>query len=178
MDFSDNIKEKLRKIYRLAEQGVEGEREAAKTQLQALMDKYSLTLEDIVEDERKAYVFQMPKSKDERLIFWQVMFAYLNKTDLSYGRSGLEVWLKLTKTEYIDIKSMQDFYLSEYRKDKREHMEIFAEAFAVKNHLFCDDGEKDSMDAETFTPEQLKRSLERLNMAKSMERKQYHRQIE
>lgn len=177
MTISDNIKERLRKIYALAIQGVDGEREVATAQLKSLMKKYGLSVGDITGQERKNYRFKIPKAHDEQEIFWQVVLHYLNKDRISYTRSRYDVNLELTKEEYIDISGMLDFYLREYRKDKEEQLKVFSLAFIQKNNLFPDSTDSADKDA-SVSVEQIRRYLAAMAMAENMERKQYCRQLE
>lgn len=64
----DSIIEKARKVLALVEQGVEGEAQAAKFALEALLKKHGLTIEDLKNEKRERREFSI-KSRNEILIF-------------------------------------------------------------------------------------------------------------
>lgn len=53
----DSIIEKARKVLALVEQGVEGEAQAAKFALEALLKKHGLTIEDLKNEKRERREF-------------------------------------------------------------------------------------------------------------------------
>lgn len=61
---NDQIKEKIRKVLALAQQGDGGEMEAAKIQLAAMLEKYGLRLEDIASDKRETCYFKYKNVDD------------------------------------------------------------------------------------------------------------------
>lgn len=64
----DSIIEKARKVLALVEQVVEGEAQAAKFALEALLKKHGLTIEDLKNEKRERREFSI-KSRNEILIF-------------------------------------------------------------------------------------------------------------
>lgn len=54
----DSIIEKARKVLALVEQGVEGEAQAAKFALEALLKKHGLTIEDLKNENANAVSFR------------------------------------------------------------------------------------------------------------------------
>lgn len=66
-ELSEEVKSKLRKILALAESGIDGEREAAKNKLQALLLEHGLTLEDLADDGGEGiWVFHNISNKTEQ----------------------------------------------------------------------------------------------------------------
>lgn len=55
----DSIIEKARKVLALVEQGVEGEAQAAKFALEALLKKHGLTIEDLKNEKRERREFSI-----------------------------------------------------------------------------------------------------------------------
>ena len=77
----ESIKSKLRKLQALAEQGYKGEAEAAKKLLDKLCEQYGVSLEDVLDQEKKnRYRFEIGKGKIWLSLFMQsVSYAHVTR---------------------------------------------------------------------------------------------------
>lgn len=77
------IKQKILKIYELAEKGVAGERDAAKLALDRLMKKHNLTEEALSSLKLRRYTFKYASELDLNL-FVQLMYYFLGKKNIRF----------------------------------------------------------------------------------------------
>lgn len=138
MRITDDIRKKILKVYALAKWGEAGEMEAAKERLEKLLLKHGITIDDVVDEDKAEYKFSLPRKKSERTIFTQVMLKVLDmdSVEVSYNHTKSTMFVKLTKTQYIEIVAMYDFYIRAFRKDVQSLLDDYAEAFVLKNDLY------------------------------------------
>ena len=65
---NEKIIDKLKKIQALAERGFAGEATAAKYQLEKLMSKYGLTIDDIMDVKKTERTFKVPRAMNQLFI--------------------------------------------------------------------------------------------------------------
>lgn len=104
---NDQIKERIRKVLALAQQGDGGEMETAKIQLAAMLEKYGLRLEDIASDKRETCHFKY-KNVDERRLLIAILFNTFGSDaefiqHATYCAANKTVRVDLTQVEKIDI---------------------------------------------------------------------------
>lgn len=81
----ESIKSKLRKLYALAQGGVEGEALNAQYLLDKLCAEYGIKLEDLLEqDKKKWYTFQTGSKKVYKTILFQCYFKVANTRSVDY----------------------------------------------------------------------------------------------
>lgn len=136
----EQIIEKLKKIKSLADRGVAGEAIAAQQQLEKLLAKHNLTIDDLFNEERKDRMFKV-KTADE-MIFIQVALSIIGnraKTIWHYKGDRTNKYLELTDVEFIDISSMFDFHKKQLEKEKKKAIQTLETAYVYKHDLFnCD----------------------------------------
>lgn len=129
----DTIINLLRKIKRLADDGMDGEREAAQAKLELLLEKHNLTLDDIGDQTVSSHVFRY-KNKMEKDLLMQcvVHISQTRQVSHAYVRNKKEVWFKTTKAQAVDIESIY----GHYRKELTKEMEAFFYAFLHRHQIF------------------------------------------
>lgn len=137
--------ETLKKVRELALRGIDGEKKAAQTLLDKLMEKYHIDESELDDNERKRVVFYY-HGKDEKALLIQVACKVTN--DLTYykrrNQSGrvrkTEISKDCTEAERIQILFLFDFYKELYKREA----DFFMKAFLNKHDLFAhsDDIEK------------------------------------
>ena len=129
--------ELLRKIKELAKRGVGGEAVNAQKQLDILLKKYNLTLEDI-EEEKKELRFIKAKDSEIRLLNQIIarvdenikMWVLPAKKVKEFSAKG-NVVIECSAANFIEIEQMFFVYNKLYKKE----LEIFYEAFLKANDL-------------------------------------------
>lgn len=139
------IRERARKVLRLKEEGRAGEAEAAAKQLQKLLDKYNLTLDDLREDEEERTLRAWRyKTKHEKHLLRQIAYTIVGPDRIpgrvynkSSGRPLKKIGVECTEVEAADIKERFEFY----RDLWAEEVEKIQSAFIQKHELFPEDGD-------------------------------------
>ena len=117
----DNIKEKLKKIKELADKGVDGEAIAAQAQLEKLLEKHGLTIEDLFTEKKTERGFKV--KNEELTIFVQVLCSIVgNRIKETYNYKGKKsvIYLELTDIEYIDVSQQYEFHKNQLAKEKKK----------------------------------------------------------
>ena len=137
-ELSDVVKNKLRKILALAESGIDGEREAAKNKLQALLLEHGLTLEELADDEDESmWVFRNICNKTEQRLWAQVVFKVKDVQQIKFyteGRSSRST--SCTEAQANEIGDMYKWHKRNFKKELRKMKEEFLEAYIIKHKLF------------------------------------------
>lgn len=128
----------LKKIKSLAEQGVSGEREAAEAILIRLMEKHSVSWEELEETETHLAWFRFYDSFDKRLLRQTIIRVTGSEGNLythrkqAGGRTLKEYGVDVTFAQEIELRARIDFYRMAYR----EELEVFFLAFIHKHRIF------------------------------------------
>ncbi|MRI64214.1 hypothetical protein EDM00_09460 [Ornithobacterium rhinotracheale] len=103
------IKQKILKIYELAEKGVAGERDAAKLALDRLMKKHNLTEEALSSLKLRRYTFKYASELDLNL-FVQLMYYFFGEEKYKIFKSTYGVKEISVKLEYLDFVQIETAY--------------------------------------------------------------------
>jgi hypothetical protein len=157
----DTIKARIRKVAELATRGAtDGEREAARTHLGAMLAKYGLTLEDVLQEDAPLInvEFTYTEAWEKRLLVQLaccvagvVRAVYVPKDKRQDRGKVREVWIELTYAERIEVEHLWP----QYRKAFEEQLETFYQAFIQSNNL----GMPASGEAEPLSEEELAKLL-------------------
>jgi len=125
--------EKVLKMRKLAEVGVDGERENAARLVEFLMEKYGITEAEL--DFLEAPIrhwFRYGKSPMAKRLMAQVIYAVMGNVPVYKPKKNMKLGVDCTKAEAIEISAMYGFYGPIMAKEMR----IFYSAFLNKNHIF------------------------------------------
>ncbi len=152
----NRIKEQIKKIMRLAERGVGGEKTNAQTLLNRLLRKYSLSLEDFKNDVKISYKFYC-RTKHEKRLLINTVGKVLNIDQVSMSDTKRAIYINLTKLEFAKVDHLYETYRKEFRKELKKQADITVQAFLSVNNIFpdCDSNRKES----EIDPEELRRIL-------------------
>ena len=172
----ETIKEKLRKILALAEQGEQGEAAAAQRLLTAQLDKYGLTMSDLSDELHHNYEIGYGVGIDYNLVIQVARKLNLDMYKLRWA-DGKMVRHKLavccTPAVYADLVA----HLDHYRAVWEAQMKEFFHAFCWKHGLVGTSSSSSDDDDEPMTEETLKK-LERLRaMMAGMEERELHKRL-
>lgn len=152
----DGIVTTLRKIKVLAEEGTtEGERQAAKRKLEQLLEKHSITLDQLAEQEETAkHIFVCVDALERKLLLQVIgMVKDTHKVTTSrIYRSKKKVLVKATPLQMVEIKIL----FEAYRKAFAKSLDNFLTAFINANNIFPKSQSGDGEDR-NLTDEELKR---------------------
>lgn len=136
----EQIIDKLKKIKSLADRGVAGEAIAAQQQLEKLLAKHGLTIQDLFNEERKERKFKVNNA--DEMIFYQICFSIIGnrtKQGWRYKHEKAVKYMELTDVEYIDILQQFDFHRKQLAKEKKKSIKTLETAYVYKHNLFnCD----------------------------------------
>ena len=174
-DLSDEVKAKLRKILALAESGIDGERMAAKTKLQALLLEHGLTLEDLADDGNEGvWVFYDIKNKREESLWAQVVFKVKDIHQLNFRKDKSARSTTCTEAQANEIADLYKWHKRNFKKELRKMEAEFFEAYIIKHKLMP----ASPSDNPSNEPLDLER-LQRIMMYKShMSNDTYHKALE
>ena len=131
----ERIKERIKALQALAEQGDGGEKINAQKLLDKILEKYNVTLDEVDEEEIKYYDFHYTNKFEKKLLV-QVMAKVfydednwnLYKTRYARQRSGVYC----TAAQALEIELEYEFHLRMFEQD----MEVFFMSYIMKNELF------------------------------------------
>lgn len=137
-ELSEEVKSKLRKILSLAESGIDGEREAAKHKLQALLLEHGLTLEDLADDGGEGiWVFYNISNKTEQGLWAQVVFQVKDTHQIRFGTKGRNTrTTSCTEAQANEIADLYKWHKRNFKKELRKMEAEFFEAYIIKHKLF------------------------------------------
>ena len=128
-------KELLQKLYALAERGDRGERDAARRQLDKLLEKYNIDEAELADDVIEMHWFTC-KNDQERTLFYQICYKVAPDRDTykkNYGKGQRsQKGIKFTKAESLQIEIELEFY----KRLWEEEMEFFLRCFIQKHQIF------------------------------------------
>lgn len=175
----ESIKSKVLKLQALAERGENGEARNAKRLLDQLLEKYGVTLEDIVgaQDEVDRYVFNVKENGYGLTLFIQCYFKVTGNKRMSYGQNRRYITVELTKLQYVELKSLYDWHYKQHSKEIKRMQKEFTEAYIQKHKIFSQrENDSESEDKE-LTPDDIERLLRVLRYMDNVEDTSYHKQI-
>lgn len=100
----------IRKVRRLAESGVAGERSSAEARIKVLCEKYNITEADFSETETLENRYFLYKDPIEREILSNVICMVLKVPVFKCGENNNVLKIKLVKIQYEHIDSAYEYY--------------------------------------------------------------------
>ena len=175
------IREKMMKLYRLAQQGVGGEKENAWSLLEKALKKHGLTLEDIAEEKKQTYKFYYKSSFQRRLIF-QVLALLINDEERNhkdvwwYKHPEMNVGASLTKSEYMLASAMIEWHRAQFKKETESIMDDLLTAYIAKHDIYPDHCRKSNR-KNSDEPFDFEKALRISSMMSGLEDKTYRKRI-
>lgn len=178
----ENITRKLRNLLRLAEQGVQGEAVNARRLFDSLCDKYGLTIEDIIDTEkRKRYTFEIGRNKDLLTLFVQCHGVVTGEKSLSYyQKSRSEIRVDLTAYQYAELSALWAWHKANYKREREALLKSITEAYISKHRLYRARVGDDELALEDYelTAEELERLAQVAAMRGAMSDRTYIKMLE
>lgn len=185
----DELIDKLKKVYALAERGEKYERDAAERRLKTMMQKYGITmeeLEDASEEEEKLFFYKIKGSMCEELFIQvaavrglkyrliglnhQDKYAKFVRSEAAYLRKkGDNVVMVCTAVEFIEVTTMYEVLQQSLEKN----LESFFYAFVYKNDLFARSADPDK----EMTEDEMDMLRRAMGMADSIDKADYGKKM-
>ena len=133
---SENIRARLLKVLRLAQQGVGGERENAEALLEKLLRKHSMTLADLEGSEQAAHarVWMAASDAEERIVLSQLAIRLFGTGRKLWTQEGrFDVGLDVSPSEKAALEIAWDVY----REAFAEARHALVLGFCFKHDLYA-----------------------------------------
>lgn len=173
---NDNkIRERIRKLYKLVEQGVGGEKGNAQKILDKLLAKHGITLSEIIDDNHEEEFVIKFKGTFEKRLLTQIIGKIRNRETLGYFNKG-KLHFGATKLEYAEILTLFSVYKNTLSK---EFEDLFV-AFIYQQNIFPNqkDADQAEKDDRPKTPEEKRRLRKLAAMMSTMDKVNVYKAIE
>lgn len=170
------LRDKLLKLYELAKRGVGGEKVNADTMLRRMLEKHSLTIEDIDVELPKRRYYHYTTLWKEKLIC-QIICAVTNSNSMYTYGAYKDIGADVTDFQHIQILEMIDFHFENYIAEKKKFLDDFASAYVQKHELYRETTDKDREDKPPLTPEEIRAIMRMSSIQESLSNATYHKKL-
>ncbi|ELP5902278.1 hypothetical protein QTV49_004307 [Vibrio vulnificus] len=127
------VKDRIFKLLELSKQGVGGEKDNAEKRLIALLTKYSLTMDDLVDTESRTEITIFYKTKFEFRLVNQILYQMgLDKDGYELIGERNKIYVECTKSEETEFRLKYSIYKQALKKE----MELTYQAFIQAQGIF------------------------------------------
>lgn len=127
----------VKKVQKLSEAGIQGEKETAKVMLEKLLQKYNLKKFELSEKPKKR-TFKLANYNDCRAIMTHCILDTVDGISIEGLKSKKELYCKLSDEQYIDVCEKFNHYYPIYHSQIQRHekqKDALLKAFLIKNNL-------------------------------------------
>lgn len=167
--------ERLLKMYKLATEGVDGEKENAQKLLTAALEKHGLTFANLESkakfDEVERVSFYVKDNSLAKLLI-QIVGVVRNMTSVAYGQRGRTYLFDLTKSQKIEVVMMYDFYKGLWKKELEKTKKRLFTAF-ISKHKIAINAKSEGV----FTPQDLKEYLAISGLMEGLEDANFRKEL-
>lgn len=166
------VKDRIYKLLELSNRGVGGEKDNAEKRLMALLKKYSLSMNDLVDTESRSEITIYYKTKFESRLANQILYQMgLDKDSYELIGDRNKIYVECTKSEETEFKLKYSIYKLALKKE----MELTYQAFIQAQGIFP---ENSTPEEKEYTAEELA-NLEKIAMRmSSVDKVSVHQAIE
>ncbi|MDO5608273.1 MAG: hypothetical protein Q4G08_07460 [Capnocytophaga sp.] len=120
---TDEIKQKLAKVYELVRRGEQGEQQAAEKALKRLVEKYNITDDELSKIQLKNYAFKYASELDKRLLLQLFTYFFGEKYNKFYSNTwhAKEIEINMEYLDYIQIETAYGYFKPHMNKEWRKH---------------------------------------------------------
>lgn len=168
--------ELLKKIKKLAENGINGEKDNAQKILENIMKKYNITDEDLSEDLIKEFDICVNRNKIfEEELFHQICYSVFGNIDeckqvYYYTHNKTKSSVTCTNAEFIEIEAKFDHY----KRVLKKQLQLFYSAFVQAEEIFP----PDNLVKEKISRDLTEEDMKVLSLAEKLDKHSYIKQIE
>ena len=172
----ENIKEKLLKIKRLAEDGELHEAENARRHLERMLEKYGMNLGDLSDESRSEREFRNGNKFELMLlvVVCSKMVGDERTRESTYSPKAKVLHIMVTAYEYAEIRSMYDWHVSNFKRERSKMLKNIENAYIIKHGLYMD-GPSDG--GRKLSEQEKQEILEAVSMSRSLSDVYYRKQI-
>ena len=178
----ESVRERLRKIAALAKQGYEGEAKAASLLLEKQLEKYGLTLEDVLDEVKKRREVRYTNILEFRLLANTLANHF--STDSAEVESAR--WLKrkkklsmeMTDADYADFSAEWEYYRGLFKRERKRQEEALIIAFVNKYDLFDKSKDNEDKPAKELSKEDLEILRKAIILQMGIDANPYHKMLE
>ena len=183
-----DIIDRIRKVKRLAENGVDGEKDSARLRVEELMKRYGITDADLEEEKEVLFTYYV-----EGMFCWDLFkqiagvkynlrkFRYLPKAHLSKGdREAIKViaegkkhniLISCTAAQFVELTAEYEIF----QRGLTEQADAFFYAFLSRNRLLAEATEEESRE---LSEKERKMVRNAILMSQGIEKVETHKLIE
>lgn len=175
----ESLKAKIRKIAALAESGVGGEAENARSIMERICLEHGVSLDEVLAvEERERYRFEIGRNKIDLRIFTQRYARVTGKKSMSYRRmSRTAISVVMTAYQYAELSALFEWHKANFRREVENQIDILFQAYISKHRLFCERSDDAPDDELNLSPEDIQRIRAIIAMRESLNDSNYYKQI-
>lgn len=175
----ENIKEKLLKIKRLAEQGEYHEALAAKARLDALLAKHGMNIDDLEDTHTRQYEIKYKDNHGMVMLFaiMTKVIGYTRTSESTYSKHLKTVFVEATNYEYAEMMSMFSFHTANYAKERKKMLKRLETAYCVKHSLWTERDGEESTPRRELTAAEIREIEEAVKLAATLSDTLYRKQL-
>lgn len=179
----ESIKSRILKLQELVQRGEEHEAQAAKRLLDQSLEKYGLTLEEILAgDSRKEwYRFSYPRGSWVKALFCQCAVKIVGTKEIQNRKGGNKSdWmeLKLTPYQYAELTQYWAWNKKQFAKELKKLEEDFLGAYIHTHDMYASESEDDSQVDEVMTDKEREQGRRIFQLMSRVEDVSYHKMLE
>ena len=175
----ESLKAKIRKIAALAESGVGGEAENARSIMERICLEHGVSLDEVLAvEERERYRFEIGRNKIDLRIFTQCYARVTGKKSMSYRRmSRTAISVVMTAYQYAELSALFEWHKANFRREVENQIDILFQAYIPKHRLSCKRSDDAPDDELNLSPEDIQRIRAIIAMRESLNDSNYYKQI-
>jgi hypothetical protein len=156
---SETLINLLGKIRALADRGSPGERDVAQRKLTELLDRYNLTIEDLLDETTSPCRVPCRTALEEKILLdLYFHLTAVRRCECAYRRRGQRaIYFELTKAQATELSAYVHTYLPAWRRELHELQKAAHTAFIHVHALFP--AKNDPRQAVPLSREELRRIL-------------------
>lgn len=173
--------ELAKKLKSLADRGIGGEKINAEKMLNDLLKKHNLTIEDIDGEKIDNYFFKVKKEDSDllhqvikRVNYDLKLYGEIPAKDVKRLQMDGNYFTKCTASQFLEIKSMFDFYLKAYKQE----LKIFFSAFITANDLLAKPPKSEATSINDLSDEEINRWMRTQQMASKIKKETFRKQLD
>lgn len=172
----ESIKNKLKKLLALSEQGVQGEAGNARRLLEKLCKEHGVSIEELMDENQvKPYQFDIGRDSFYKALFVQCYCKVTKKRFLEYHReSRSRISAEMTALQYAELVSLFEWHKANFNKDLEDMKRNILLAYCRKHRLHSDIKPEDKTGIE-LTREEKERLLKVMCIQETLGDSQYHK---
>lgn len=119
---TDEIKDKIAKVYELVKRGEQGEQQAAEKALDRLSKKYNLSAEEVAKIHLKMYKFKYTSDLDKMLLCQLLTYFFEGKYKkyTLYTGDVREIGIEMEYLDYVQIECAYEYFKRHMNQQWRE----------------------------------------------------------